>query len=78
MTAAVKSLSDEALLLSPAERLSLACSLIESVESEDAPSPESAWEKEIQERIARFDSGETKEIPASEVFMKLREIAPAK
>ena len=78
MTAAVKSLSEEALRLSPDERLHLACSLIESVESDDAPSSESAWSQEIQKRIDRFDKGESKGISAAEVFEKLREIAPAK
>ena len=78
MTTAMKSLSHDAMRLSPDERLQLACSLIESVESEDAPSPGAAWEEEIRGRIERYDNGETSGIPASEVFRELREIAPAK
>jgi putative addiction module component (TIGR02574 family) len=70
-------ISHQALVLTPAQRLSLARTLIESVESEDAPSPEAAWDSEIRDRIARFDRGETAGIPASDVFRKLRAIAPA-
>jgi len=71
-------LSKEAMALSPDKRLQLACALIESVESEDAPNPSAAWDAEIRERISRYDNGEGKSIPASEVFRKLREIAPGK
>ena len=78
MTKTMDALSRQALVLPPAERLSLACALIESVEASDAPNPDLAWENEIRERIARFDSGETVGIPAADVFRKLREIAPAR
>ncbi len=71
-------LSKEAMALAPDKRLQLACALIESVESEDAPNPGAAWDTEIRERISRYDNGETKSIPASEVFRHLREIAPGK
>jgi hypothetical protein len=33
-------------------------------------------EAEIQRRIATLDSGQARTIPASEVFARLREIAP--
>jgi putative addiction module component (TIGR02574 family) len=71
-------LSQEAMALAPDKRLKLACALIESVEADDSPSPDSAWDTEIRERISRYDRGETSSVPASEVFCKLREIAPAK
>ena len=71
-------LCHQAMVLPPALKMTLARSLIESVESDDAPSPEAAWEAEIQERIARFDSGQTTGIPAADVFRKLREIAPSR
>jgi len=78
MTMTMDSLAHHALDLPPAQRLILACSLIESVESTDAPSPDAAWDTEIRDRIARFDRGETTGIPAADVFRKLREIAPAR
>jgi putative addiction module component (TIGR02574 family) len=76
MSMTIDAISNQALILPPAQRLSLACALIESVESDDAPSPDAAWDAEIRDRIARFDRGETTGIPASDVFRKLREIAP--
>lgn len=78
MTVTMDSLSRQALVLPPAQRLILACSLIESVESDDAPCPDAAWDTEIRDRIARFDRGETKGIAAADVFRKLREIAPGR
>jgi Putative addiction module component len=68
-------LTDQALDLPPAQRMRLARTLIESVETEDAPSADAAWGVEIRERIAPFDSGEGVGIPALEVFRKLREVA---
>lgn len=78
MSMTIEALSHEALVLPPAQRLSLACTLIESVEADDAPSADAAWDAEIRARIARFDRGETSGIPAADVFRKLREIAPAR
>jgi hypothetical protein len=37
-----------------------------------------AWEAEIAQRIARFKAGESKPIPAGEVFARLRQIAPGR
>lgn len=68
-------LSDQALDLPPAQRMRLARTLIESVETEDAPIADAAWEVEIRGRIAPFDSGAVVGIPALEVFRKLREVA---
>ncbi|MES2598427.1 MAG: addiction module protein [Verrucomicrobiota bacterium] len=78
MSMTIEALSHEALVLPPAQRLSLACTLIESVEADDTPSPDAAWDAEIRDRIARYDRGETLSIPAADVFRKLREIAPAR
>lgn len=70
-------LSQKAMELATDKKLKLACALIESVESGDAPNPEAAWDIEIRERVSRYDNDDTKAIPASDVFQKLREIAPA-
>lgn len=78
MAVTFDTLSDQALDLPPEQRMLLARNLIESVETEDAPSPDAAWEAEIRERIAQFDAGEVVGIPASEVFRRLREIAPGR
>jgi putative addiction module component (TIGR02574 family) len=69
-------LGEGALRLPREERLLLALRLLESVDLEPEPGAEEAWDEEITRRIARFDAGETETIPASEVFARLREIAP--
>lgn len=78
MTATMDAISLQALVLPPEQRMSLARQLIESVEGADSPSAEEAWKGEIAERIARYDRGESRGIPAAEVLRKLSEIAPAK
>lgn len=78
MTAPLETISDQALGLPPAERLSLARTLIESVEGAEDASFEAAWEEEIRERLERFRSGENPGVPAAEVFRRLREIAPGR
>ncbi len=76
MSATLEALSHEALALSEEERLALARRLLDSVDLEPEPGAEAAWEAEIARRIAQFDAGESKPVPASEVFARLREIAP--
>ena len=50
------------------------------IEEDDSAEPEpgagAAWEAEIARRIAGFDAGKSRPIPAPEVFARLREIAP--
>lgn len=72
------SLSHEALVLPPDQRVTLAYRLLASVEPDPEPGADAAWEVEITQRIARFDAGESQTMPASEVFARLREIAPGK
>ena len=76
MPTTLESLSQEALVLPPDQRLTLARRLLDSVELEPEPGAEAAWEAEIARRIERFDSGASRPIPASEVFDRLRRIAP--
>jgi putative addiction module component (TIGR02574 family) len=57
--------------LPPEQRFTLARRILESVEPEGNAGIDSAWEMEIRERIRRYDSGEIKGIPASEVFAEL-------
>jgi hypothetical protein len=46
------------------------------VEPDPEPGAEAAWDAEITQRIARFDSEEAEPVPAAEVFDRLRQIAP--
>ena len=57
------------------ERAQLAQQLMESVERESDPEVQAAWEAEIADRIARYERGEAKLIPAEEVFAAARRLA---
>ena len=75
MPATLETLAQDALVLPPDQRLTLACQLLASVEPDPEPGADAAWETEIVQRIARFDAGEST-IPAATVFASLRQIAP--
>ena len=76
MTTTLDIIADQALILPPAQRLSLAGTLIASVDGTGDASTEAAWDTEIQSRLDRYLSGVSSGVPASEVFRQLREIAP--
>jgi putative addiction module component (TIGR02574 family) len=78
MSATLDDLARNALILPPDQRLALARQLLDSVDLEPSPGSEAAWEAEIASRMARFKAGETKPIPAGEVFARLRQIAPGR
>lgn len=69
-------LAQDALVLPPDQRIALAHCLLSSVEPDVDPEAEDAWEQEIVRRITELDAGDVKSIPASEVFARLRRIAP--
>ena len=56
------------------ERARLAQELLESVERESDPEAQASWEAEIADRIARYERGEAKLIPAEEVFAAARRL----
>ena len=74
MSALLEELSKKAKELALEERAQLAQELMESVDQESDPEVEAAWETEIASRIARYERGETKLIPASEVFEAARRL----
>jgi putative addiction module component (TIGR02574 family) len=76
MSSALDALSHDALVLPPDERMALAYRLLASVEPNPEPGAEAAWDAEIAHRIARFDAGESRSVPAGDVFARLRQIAP--
>jgi putative addiction module component (TIGR02574 family) len=78
MPTTFEAIAKEALILPPEQRLTLARRLLESVDLEPEPGAEAAWESEIARRIKRLDSGESKTIPASEVFGRLRRTEPGR
>ena len=71
-------LSNDALVLPPDQRAELAYRLLVSIEPDSPASTDAAWDEEIERRIARFDAGESRVIPAAEVFARLSEIVPTR
>ena len=67
-------LSKKAQDLPPEERAQLAQELLESVDQEAEPDVQAAWETEIAGRIAAYERGEAKLIPAEEVFEEARRL----
>jgi putative addiction module component (TIGR02574 family) len=74
MSALLEELSKRAKELAIEERAQLAQELLESVEQEADPEVEAAWESEIASRIAKYERGEAKLIPAEEVFAAARRL----
>lgn len=74
MSALLDELSMKARKLTIEERAQLAQELLESVERDADPELQAAWEAEIAERIARYERGEAKLIPAEEVFAAARRL----
>lgn len=74
MTQTYAKLEEEARLLPVAERSQLVDSLLESLHEEKIAEVESAWATEIERRVAAYERGEAKLIPAEEVFAKARAI----
>jgi putative addiction module component (TIGR02574 family) len=74
MSALLDELSKKAKDLALEERAQLAQELLESVEQEVDPEVQAAWESEIASRVAKYERGEAKLIPASEVFEAARRL----
>jgi len=72
MSALLDELSKKAQTLTVEERAQLAQELLESVEREVDPDVQAAWEAEIADRIAKYERGEAKLVPAEEVFAAAR------
>ena len=74
MSALLDELSKKAQTLTLEERAQLAQELLESVERETDPAVQAAWETEIANRIAKYERGEAKLIPAEDVFAAARRL----
>ena len=73
MSTLLDELSRKALALTLEERAELAQRLLESIERESDPEVQAAWKTEIADRIARYERGEARLIPAEEVFAAARQ-----
>lgn len=74
MPASLKTIEEQARALSADERAELAETLLESLHLPIAEI-ESAWAKEIEQRVAAFDRGEIPSYPAEDVFAEARRIS---
>jgi putative addiction module component (TIGR02574 family) len=74
MSALLDELSKKAQSLAVEERAQLAQDLLESVERDADPDVQAAWDAEIADRVARYERGDAKLIPAEEVFAAARRL----
>ena len=74
MSALFDELSKRSRELAIEERAQLAQVLLESVDQEAVPEVQSAWETEIASRLAKYERGEARLIPATEVFEAARRL----
>jgi putative addiction module component (TIGR02574 family) len=74
MSALLDELSKKAKQLAIEERTQLAQELLESVEQDADPEVLASWESEIASRIAKYERGEARLIPAAEVFAAARRL----
>ena len=72
MTDLVAELSERARSLAPEDRARLAEELLASLEGDQEPEVDAAWDEEIRKRIAEVGSGAVKLLPAGEVFARVR------
>ena len=75
MSALLDELTKKAQTLAIEERAQLAQELLASVERDADPAVQAAWEAEIADRIANYERGEAKLIPAADVFAAARRLA---
>ena len=71
----VTELAERGKALAPQDRSRLVDLLLESLHEPTTVEIESAWETEIERRLAEYDRGEVQPIDAEEVFTKARSIA---
>ena len=68
-------LEREARLLSPDERAQLVDALLDSLREVKIAEVEAAWAVEIERRVAAYERGDAKFVPAEDVFAKARLIS---
>jgi len=74
MAASLKDIEQQARGLVAEERAKLAETLLESLQSPLADI-EAAWAREIEDRVAAFDRGETQSYAAEDVFAEARRLS---
>ena len=75
MSTTLKELEHQARSLSPEERARLADVLLESLRDAPLAEIETAWDLEIEKRVAAYDRGELATFSAEDVFAEARRLA---
>ena len=75
MSDEVTELANRGRALAPEDRERLVDLLLESLPGSSVREVETAWQVEIQRRLAEYDRGEVQGIDAEEVFAKARAVA---
>ena len=75
MSITLKELEDQARSLSAEERARLADVLLDSLRDAPLSEIETAWELEIEKRVAAYDRGELEMFSAENVFAEARRLA---
>lgn len=78
MSTLIEDLFRQASALDEQDRAALAGLLLESLEREADEDVESAWSKEIEQRLAELDTDAVQTVPWEEVKAKLMKITGAK
>lgn len=74
MSTLVEELSARAKTLSAEDRARLVEELLDSLQGESDPEAESAWDREIERRVAEIESGTAKLVSAEEVHAEARRL----
>lgn len=74
MSDLLSELSRQARSLSPEERAQLAEVMLESLQEPASSGADAAWNREIRDRVAAYERGESRTTPAVEVFAEARRL----
>jgi putative addiction module component (TIGR02574 family) len=75
MAASLDEIEQQARGLTDEERAKLAETMLESLRAPIVAEIESAWAREIEDRVAAFDRGETPAYAAEDVFAEARRLS---
>ncbi len=74
MSDTLRDLEEQARSLSAEERARLAQVLLDSLREKPLADVEAAWEREIEQRVAAYESGKLQTVTAEDVFAEARRL----
>lgn len=75
MSITLAEVEEQARKLAPEDRARLAEALLESLQSAPLAELQAAWGREIEERVAAYERGESEAFSAEDVFAEARRLA---